>query len=305
VSPVISTSDSVYIYSAFLSPLVNPKKDRIIVPDSGYLAFDPATQQYRISNKEKLIAQTLPGNYVSLDTRKCIEYGEGNLNLGVDLQMVDLKVVGNITDYIIPDSVECNVSMLINFFFDDAAMEKMSTDAQAFTNLTPVNVEDPELQKNLRELMGKDEADKLISQLTLYGTAKKLPKELESQFFLTNVKLKWSDETHSYVSEGPIGIGSIGKIMINKQATGVVEIRKKKNGGDEINIYIEFDPMHWYYFHYFYGEMDIASSNDAFTNAINISKEDKKEQKTDKGKFTFRAVPSSAKTVFMKRIYGE
>jgi hypothetical protein len=215
-----------------------------------------------------------------------------------------VKTVGNITDYIIPDSVDCNVSMLINFFFDDGAMDKMATDAAGFTNLQPIDVSNPDYQKNLRELMGKDEADKLISQLTLYGTAKKLPKELQSQLFLSNVTLKWSNETHSYVSEGRIGIGSIGKTMINKWATGIVEIRKK-HGGDELNVYIEFDPMHWYFFSYFYGAMQVCSSNDQFTNAIISIKDDKRTQKTDKGKYEYSTAPNNKKSIFMKRIYGE
>ncbi len=163
ISPVLSTADSMSIYAAFLSPIVSFKKDIMMVPDTGYLTFDKLTQQYRISNKEKLIAQSLPGNYVSLDTRKCIEFGEGRLNLGADLQTVDIKTVGNITDYIIPDSVVINTAILLNFFFDDGAMDKMANDAQGFTNLRPIDFEDATFQKNLRELMGKDEADKLIS----------------------------------------------------------------------------------------------------------------------------------------------
>ncbi len=303
VSPVLSTADSITIYGAFLSPIVNYKKDFVMVPDSGYLAYDKATQQYRISNKEKLIAQTLPGNYVSLDTRKCIEYGEGKIKLGADLGMVDMKTVGNLTDYIIPDSTVCNLSMLFNFFFDDGAMDKMAKDAQGFTNLKPIDFEDPTFQKNLRELMGKDEADKLVSQLTLYGTVKKLPKELESQFFLSNVKLKFNAETHAYISEGPIGIGSIGKTMINKQATGIVEIRKK-HAGDELNIYLEFDPGHWYYFNYYAGALQIASSNDDFMNIYNAMKEDKKTFKNDKGKIVIQTTTSAKKTSFLRRIYG-
>ncbi len=305
VSPVMATADSFHIYGAFLSPLINPKKDIVIIPDSGYLAYDAPTQQYRISNKEKLVAQSLPGNYVSLDTRKCIEYGEGTMHLGDDFQMVDVKTVGNITHYIIPDSVECNVSMLINFFFDDAAIDKMATDAAAFTNLKPIDVSNADFQKNLRELMGKDEADKLISQLTLYGTAKKLPKELQSQFFLSNIKLKWNNETHSYVSEGLIGVSSIGKTMINKETNGVVEVRKRKGGGDELNIYIEFDPMHWYYFNYWSGLMQVVSSSDEFMNAMNSVKDDKRKQKTDKGSFSYSTAPNTKKSLFLKRIYGE
>lgn len=305
-SPVISNADSVSIYGAFLSPVVNAKKDVVVIPDSGgYLTFDSPTQQYRISTKEKLVTQTLPGDYVSLDTRKCIEYGEGNMNLGSDLQPLDLKTVGNITDYLIPDTVVCNVDMLLNFFFDDDAIAKMADDANAMTSLKSLDVSDDNFQKNLRQLMGKDEGDKLISQLTLYGTVKKLPKELESRLFLCGIKLKWSDQTHSYISEGPIGIGSIGKTMINKEATGTIEIRKRRVGGDQLNIYIELDPMHWYFFTYSGGQMLVSSSNDAFNNIISTLKDDKKTEKTDKGKFTFGAADPNARRIFLRRVTGQ
>src|SRR6202012_1390669 len=146
--------------------------------------------------------------YVSLDTRKCIEYGEGSLNMGGSLLPLDMKTVGDITDYIIPDTSVCHVDMLLNFFFDDGALGKMADEAAGMASLQPLDVSDETFQKNLRQIMGKDEGDKLISQLTLYGTVKKLPKELASQLFLCNVKLRWNSATHSYVSQGSIGIGS-------------------------------------------------------------------------------------------------
>lgn len=305
LSPVVSNGDSVSIYGAFLSPLINPKKDVVIIPDSGgYLTYDSPTQQYRIASKEKLVAQNLPGDYVSLDTRKCIEYGEGDLELGADLQAVDLKTTGSITDYIIPDTVVCNVDMLINFFFDDAAIGKMADDAINMTSLKSLDFTDDNFQKNLKQFMGKEEGDKLISQLTLYGNVKKLPKELTSQLFLCNLKMKWSNQTHSYVSEGPIGIGSIGTKMINKEASGTIEIRKRKQG-DQLNMYIELDPMHWYFFTYYQGLMQVVSSNEDFNAAIGALKDDKRTEKTDKGKFSFTAADPNARRLFLKRVNGD
>ena len=304
-SPVVSSEDSVSIYGTFLSPVISPKKSVVVISDSGgYLTFDDPSKQYRIASKEKLVAQTLPGNYISLDTRKCIEYGEGNLNLGANFLPLDMKTVGNITDYIIPDSVVCHVDMLLNFFFDEGAIGKMADDAEGMTSLKSLDVSDDNFQKDLRQLMGKDEGDKLISQLTLYGAVKKMPKELTSQLFLCNIKLKWNKETHSYVSQGPIGIGSIGGKMINKEATGVIEIRKRR-GVDVLNIYIELDPSHWYFFTYSNELMEVSSSNDAFNNIVATLKDDKKTQKTDKGRFSFGTADANARRIFLKRIYGE
>jgi len=152
--------------------------------------------------------------------------------------------------------------------------------------------------------MGKEEGDKLISQLTLYGTVKKLPKELQSQLFLSNIKLKWNNQTHSYISEGSIGVAGIGTKMINKEATGTIEIRKRKQG-DQLNMYIEFDPMHWYFFTYYQGQMQVASSNPDFNNIISTLKDDKRSEKTDKGKFSFVTADPNARRIFLKRVNGD
>ncbi|MGP8217275.1 MAG: hypothetical protein ACLQQ4_17035 [Bacteroidia bacterium] len=298
-SPVLAVTDSMHMYGAFLSPVINGKKDIVTLVDSGYLDFDKPTQQYRIASKEKLIEQSLPGNYVSLDTRRCILSAEGKFNLGPDYGSVDMQTVGNMTDYLVPDSVVSKVMVLLNFFFDDGALDKMAADFTNMGSLKPIDVTKGDVQKNLHELIGKEQADKLISQLTLYGTTKKIPKELQSSLFFSQLTLKWNNQTRSYVSEGKIGVGSVGKTMVNKLCDGKIEF-KKKRGADEINIYIELDPQHWYYFNYVNGFMQATSSNNDFNNAISALKPDKREQKTDKGKYTFNVSTSNKKTIFLR-----
>ncbi|HXB13218.1 MAG TPA: hypothetical protein VNZ45_14625, partial [Bacteroidia bacterium] len=300
-SPVLAANvDSTYIYPAFLSPVVNPKKDNILLEDSGYLAYDKNSGQYRISNKEKLVEQSLPGNYTSLDTRRCILYSEGHIGLGMDYGALDCKTIGNITDYVTPDTVVAKISALFNFFFDDGAVEKMGAELSIFAGLKPFDYSNPGYQKNLRELLGKTEADKLISQLTLYGTMKKIPKELQATLFISQLRLKWNPSTRSYLSQGAIGVGSIGKTPINKMVDGRIEF-KKKRGGDVLNIYLELDPAHWYFFTYSGGAMQAVSSNSDFNNIITNLKTDKREQKTDKGRFSFGLGSTTTKTIFVRR----
>ncbi len=301
-SPVLAVTDSMHMYGAFLSPVINGKKDVVLLPDSGYLAFDKPSQQYRISSNEKLIEQSLQGNYVSLDTRRCILYGEGVMNLGPDYGPVDMKTVGNVTDYLVRDSVEAKLMVLLNFFFDDGALDKMASDFSNNGALKPIDVSKGDVQKNLRQLLGKEDADKFISDLTLYGKAKKTPKALQSTLFFSQLDMKWNQQTRSYVSVGKIGVGGIGKTSINKLCDGKIEF-KKKRGADEINIYIEIDPQHWYYFNYVNGFMQVYSSNNDFNTAISSLKSDKKETKTDKGKFTFNDQSSAGtkKTMFLRK----
>lgn len=299
-APVLAVTDSLHMYGAFLSPLVNGKKDIALLPDSGYLAYDKPSAQYRIASKEKLIEQSLAGTYISLDTKRCILYGEGNLNLGPDYGPVDMQTVGNVTDYLVPDSVDVKAMVLLNFFFDDGALDKMAGDFTNMGTLKPIDVNKGDVQKNLRQFLGKEEADKLISQLTLYGTAKKIPKELQSSLYFSQLSLHWNNQTRSYVSVGKIGVGSVGKTMVNKLCDGKIEF-KKKRGADEINIYLELDPQHWYYFNYVNGFMQVLSSNNDFQNSINALKSDKRETKTDKGKYTFGVSTSNKKAIFLRK----
>jgi hypothetical protein len=299
-SPILAVTDSMHMYGAFLSPLINGKKDNVLVPDSGYLTFDKPSQQYRISTTEKLIEQSLPGNYVSLDTRRCVIYAEGIMQLGPDYGNVDMQTVGDVTDYLVPDSVMARVMVLLNFMFDDGALDKMATDFTNMGTLKPLDFTKGDLQKDLRTLMGKDIADKFISQVTLYGVAKKIPKELQSSLYFSQLNLKWNNQTRSYVSEGKIGVGSVGKTMVNKLVDGKIEF-KKKRGADEINIYLELDPQHWYYFNYVNGFMQVQSSNNDFLTAISTLKPDKRETKTDKGKYTFNVSTSNKKTIFLRK----
>lgn len=304
-SPVLSANpDSTYIYPAFLSPIVYPKKDVVIEPDSGFLAYDKPSGQYRIANKEKLVEQTLPGNYISLDTRRCILYNEGKMNLGPDYGALGIQTIGHMTDYIIPDSVNARVMVLLNFFFDGGALDKMGTEISNFANLKPFDYSKQDYQKDLRELMGKDQADKLISQLTLYGTMKKLPKELQSSITFSQLNLKWNKSTDSYVSVGPIAVGSVGKIILNKLVDGKVEFKKKRTG-DELNIYLELDPMHWYFFSYSNGQMAAVSTNADFNKVISDTKPDKREEKTDNGKLRFAPGSPMQKTLFLRKVNGD
>ncbi|MBK8369603.1 MAG: hypothetical protein IPL10_20095 [Bacteroidetes bacterium] len=75
-SAIIYGQDTNMVYSSFVS-LRGGRKDVDVVGASGFLGFDKDSKEYRISNKEKLVEQSLPGNYISLNTEDCKVYAEG------------------------------------------------------------------------------------------------------------------------------------------------------------------------------------------------------------------------------------
>jgi hypothetical protein len=297
------TTDSTHFYSAFLSTKESTN-DPYVLSASGFLFFDKATREYRISNKEKLVERSLPGNYLSLNTAQCKVYGEGKINLGGDFGQVKVESYGSAIHYLIPDSVSFDMLMTTDFFFDEGALDKMSEAIVNFADLKPTDFSRPVFEKGMREMLGKEQADKLISQLNLYGSYKKFPDELKKTIFFTDVKMKWNKDTRSYTSNGKIGIGNMGKTQINKYVDGRVELVKKR-GGDILNIYIELDPNNWYYFNYTRGTMLAVSSNEVFNTALKELKPEKREKAGDKDKkepnYYFNICPPSKKVQFLRK----
>jgi hypothetical protein len=297
------TTDSTHFYSAFLSPKQS-SNDPAVLPADGFLFFDKVSKEYRISNKEKLVERSLPGNYLSLSTTQCKVYGEGKIDLGGDFGQLKIQSVGSAIHYLIPDSTNFDMLMMFDFFFAENALDKMSDHIVNTGELKATDFSKPVFEKGMRELLGKEQADKLISQLNLYGSYKKMPDELKKTLFLTDVKMKWNKDTRSYTSTGKIGIGNIDKTQINKYVDGRIELVKKR-GGDILNIYLELDGNNWYYFNYTRGLMLAVSSNEAFNNILKELKADKREKAGDKDKkepnYSFNICPPSKKTQFLRK----
>lgn len=299
---IMSTTDSTHIYSAFLSPERNARNDIKVITADGFLVFDKPSREYRVSNKEKLVERSLPGNYIAFATNSCSVTGEGRMNLGADLGQLQVTPIGNATNFSIADSTVFDLVMPVDFFFDDGALDKMADAINANTTLAPTDFSRPTFQRALNDLVGKEKADKLITQYNLYGAPRKFPDELKYSIFFNDIQMKWNQRSKSYVSVGKLGVGNINKNQINKFVDGKVQLERKK-GGDILHIYFELDGGNWYYYEYSNGLMRAISSNDAFNNIIKELKDDKKKKDAEKGGKPYRFTLGNPqdKTTFLKK----
>ena len=305
-SGIVLAKDSAYVYSTFLS-LKSKKRDIDILPAEGYLFHDKKSSEYRISNKDKLIEIAMPGNYISLNTVSCRVYGEGKINLGENIGQVKLTTVGNAIHNLSDNTAEFDLIMAVDFFFSDAALKVMAENISE-EPIEFLDYDRPTYERGLSELTGKEMADKLISEISIYGSYKKVPAELIHTLVLTDLKLKWNPNTGSYVSEGPIGIGNINKKQIHKPVRGIVELLKKRNG-DVLSIYLEASEHNWYFFTYQRGLMQAISSGDDFNTIIKELKPDKRKVKAQyKGGMSFQYIISTGrkkKFLLKKYHFGE
>jgi len=172
-------------------------------------------------------------------------------------------------------------------------------------NLQGLNLNNPVFLKAITDILGEKNSEKIIADLKLFGRFRKYPSELEHTIMFSDVKFRWNYATRSYVSYGPIGIGSIGKTQLNRYIDGYIEIAKKKTG-DVINIYLEFERgRYWYYFNYRNNLLQTISSNTEYNNMIREMKEEKKTSKSgkeDEDTYRFSISNLRKKTDFLRRI---
>jgi hypothetical protein len=92
------------------------------------------------------------------------------------------------------------------------------------------------------------------------------------------VHLRWDSVSKSWISYGPIGIGSILKNQVNRYVKGIIEFSKKRNG-DEFSFYFELTKDDWYFFNFRNNILQVLSSNLEFNEQITNAMKSKTEQK--------------------------
>ncbi len=281
------TNDSTGVYPAFMS-FKKVYSDDNLISASGFLKYDSETKEYQISNKEKLRERNFSGNYVSMNTETCKAEAEGKMQLAFKAGQVKMDFAGNIVQNTPEDTARLEGIMTLDFILDDGMWKHMINNIEGNPNLNAVNNNRQVYERALRDLVGKEKADKLISDLSLYGGFKRFPDELQHNLVLSDLEFTWNKEKSSFISEGRIGIGSMGNKQLNKYVTGYVQIERKRTG-EEINIYLKIDDKTWYFFTYSKGVMACLSSHEDFNAIINSLKPDKKEfkGKKDEDPYTF------------------
>lgn len=274
--------DSTAVFASFLS-LQGTRSSKDVIEADGLLTYDKETQQYEISNKEKLEEMSLPGNYVSLNTNNCVINSEGSYNLSSDLGQVKLKCVGNGFYNAVNDSVSFNLMMVLDFFFDNSSLKKMSKDFELYLgSLNPTPFEGDLFNHGIIEILGKERGDRALSELNLYGSYKKFPDELEKSLVLSDVKMTYNKRAKAYLSTGMVGVGNILKTELFRYMNGIIQI-KKQRGNDVLDIYLEPDGNTWYYFNFYRGTMLAVSNNNEFNKGLEELKPKAKKMDVEKG----------------------
>lgn len=288
------------IYTTWFVPLVL-EGDTAIVAPNGELYFDETSKGYRIARPGKnASAYDLAGYFYNTDY--CTMEYAGPLNLGLTYNYVGMSEFGNIKYLAVPDSTTFNLTLTFDFLFYEGSLRLMA-DSLLKGDLKGLDVTKSNYQAFLDYSLGEDEARDLKEDINNYGKVRRLPDKLNHQIILTDVYMYWNSYTNSYISKGPIGVMSIGKDPVNRYVNGNLELIRRRSG-DIITLYLEINPMQYFFFDYRNGIMQSISSDNEFNNRINETKQEKRVLSKPGLDETYEFIVSTRKKVvdFIRRM---
>ncbi len=263
---VFLASDTISGYAAFLSKRVNAA-DKEMFFANGKLYYEESLGAYVIVNAEKLDDPSAKGNYLTFNNTDCEMHGEGSMSIGDDRSQMDINSWGNIDYNLETDDMVLDLVLGLDFHFDDGLLKQMAAAINQATSLEGTNLGRKAFQVSADELLDAKDKRKFFDAIQNYGAPEDFPDEYRNTILLTDITVEWVPEAISFLSEGDIGVGALGKYPVNKKMKGLMEIQRKRRG-DEIYLYLEVSRSVFFYFEYKRNQMIFYTSEEPMMDAI-------------------------------------
>ena len=297
-------NDSTSGYSAFLSK-ESSRADLELILAGGQVYFDKSENSYIITTAEKVKNPEAKGNYLALNIKTCEMYGEGKLSFGDRTGLVDIEAYGTIRHKLSNDEISIDMWMAFDFHFNDDVLKAITQTLKDATDLPSADLGRKAFNIAVNEMLEGKERQRFIDEMRKTGLPDRLPKPFQSTITFSDIQLKWNPEKNSFYSEGPIGIGSIGKVQINKRLNGVIEIARKR-WGDEITLYIDLGRKDLFFFQYRKNLMEFYSPRQELMDMITSTKPNVR-RKEEKGKapYSYTVGTRGKMNRFVNRLEGD
>ena len=302
--------DSLALYPTFLSALVS-ENDPIVMTSSGFLQFDPLSNEFQIASKEKLIDRNEKGNYIALHTESCSMNGDGVISLGMDYGDVNVDAVGIVNYDQVTGETSMNITARFDMPVDKGLMQDIATRINEVEGLQPLesNWSTNTLEQAVLEWDGRKEADKILDEYVRLGEVKKLPDGLQKAMTITGVRLS-SFESKKVQDKGLItnvesaSIVSMYGKPVFKQVPLKAFFAQTYAKSDAFMVYINIPGGRDYYFHYTMEKKDgllrIKTGDQELSSALTEMKDDKRKKKN----FKYEATSNSVFLVKFMEFFG-
>ncbi len=280
-------------FGSFLTPREGRKDLDDALPANGMLWFDADSLRFVVTDTTQFDA------HMELDTRGVID-GYGTTDLGFDTPLAQFIVNGNYSQY--PnDSITLQGINIFNVpVFDDDVMASMA-DVYA-------NMEGPSIDLTKTNFLGyfrsennEEKTNALMQSIELEG----YPEMVSSDFYcktivIPDLKMVWNDKMHAFVSVGKIGLGNLGKHVVNKYVDGFVVFDHRLGN---ITYFFQND-MFMTYINYNCGDgqLQVHATYSDLNQKMYDLKESARSRKKNGQRFQYVAVPYESMLDFLNRL---
>ena len=286
---LMSTSRAPFdMYPGFLD-LQSNTSDLKLMTGEGELRYEDG--HYIVSTSEKLEQRNDPGNLIDLDAVTCRMVGMGLMSLPLNYDLAGQSFAG---EFFIDAMGQYHLkgSLLMQFHFHQDLFERMALQIPSWLQAEPLDVASSGYEYALREWLGKEKAEKLITDLTMTGKLKNVPKELKNGLVITGLELVWDPFEEMFTSIGTIGIATLGKELVFHRVPGKVELIRSRSG-DAFRLYFHGDEENWYYLDYKLGLLNASTRDIPFFDILtNIKSKRRKLKGKDGSRYLFQAMAS-------------
>lgn len=293
--------DSAHVYSSFIEGRKN-YSDIPVLSGKGYMKYNESDKAFVIASLDKHNKPDTIGSVLKYSEGDCNVLGEGNLDMGVELDQVKYKASGTILHQREKNIINLSTLFGLNFFFDSRLTAMVVADMRASAAKNS-DLSDKTFIGRMAEWVGKKEAQKMQMDRSANEELKSVPADAKYLLTFGNIDWVWNTATTSYIANGDADLMFVGPNAVNKRVKVVAEIIRKRSG-NSIDMYVEVDEKTWFYFGYRASLMQTLSSNDEYNSLVQVLKPEERKMKTGLGEkpFSFIMAPDSKKTRFLKRI---
>lgn len=262
-------------YMSFITEKRNAADDDFFVPRGGNLFYDVSKDAYRIEHPGKSQSPDVnyAGSMFSYSEQSQDVTFEGKFNFFAGPKGANIQAAGKGDGNLDSLAFDLDAMFVMSFGLPVeglAAMGQNLKDMADNLGVTRALSDRSELIYRVAEFIGDDatrEWDNSYGTVPIPLATASPTGELIKDLVISDVHMKWSKQTKSFYSEGPIGVSNVSNIDLNMELDGLIELRKTPEG-DIITVLLQMTDGTWYFFNYDGFSFTSFSSNELYNATV-------------------------------------
>lgn len=272
----------------FMKP-INPETGSVTMLN-GDMSYDKDLKRFMLKGEK---------HSMTLDDR-CVSTMQGVSDLGFDTGLTEFACYGDFVNY--PnDSLTIEVLNVFNApIFDDQALRDIA-EVYASIEGEAIDLTKTRYVDYVRSEQGDEQAALLQTEMELTAYP-----EIKSEDFynktivIPSLKMVWNPELRAFVSEGKIGLGSVGGHVVNHYVDGYVMFDRRLG---VITYYFQYDLFMTYIsYNCGDGQLQVHATYGTVNARISDLKERSRSMKSGNISFEYVVTPYEAMTGFVSRL---